>query len=1070
MTASSDLSCRSRDRRFSWKKLSYLFLLFCILAAGTGTVSAATDPDRREVLYINSYSKGLEWSDPITQAVEDRRRTSGYDVNLHIEYMDEKRYQDAAYESMLADLYRHKYANRSIDVIIVSDDNAFAFIKKHRQELFLGTPVVFCGVNYYSDDMLAGQTGITGVVEEYDVKNTLATALRLHPPVRHIYIINDRSATGAANRKNIEQVLPGFSSQADFTFLEDYSMAEMEEKIATLPPDSIILLMTFNQDRLGADYTYDQSIRLVRAHANVPVYGIWEMYLGKGIVGGRLTGGYEQGNLSAQIATRILQGESPSQIPVVRNPPNQYMFDYTELSRFGISVENLPPGSIVINQPAPVRVLPESVIWAIGISATGLILGLAAMVVAFLRLRRARDALDESERRYRAVVEDQTELICRTSHDGTHIFVNDAYCRFFGKTRPEILGTKFIPAMTREEKLKVRNHLASLTPIHPIGSTTNPVEMPGQGLRWLKWNNHAIFDDKGNVSEYQSVGRDVTDVQLAEDELRKYQENLEDLIDTRTQELVTSNAQLQEEVAERTIAEDLLAEEKERLAVTLRSIDEGVITTDTSGRVLLVNRVAERLTGTKQEYAAGFPVARVLSLIDEKNRMPVENPALHLMNRDGSPVFPYRAVLVAKDGTERIIEESASIMSDHENRTIGIVIVFRDITERQKLETELARTQKLESLGLLAGGIAHDFNNILTAIFGNIILARMHMAEDSPAFERLAEAENAMVRAKELTQQLLTFSKGGAPVKETADITGIITDSARFMLRGSQSRCEFAIDPVLWTVDVDVGQISQVINNIVINADHAMPGGGTIHVSATNCTIQKGTPLPLTPGRYVKITIADNGAGIPAENLARIFDPYFTTKAKGSGLGLSTALSIIHKHSGHIEIGSEPGKGTSVGIYLPASDKIFNGQVNGSQQPVHGSGRILVMDDEEAILDMATALLSHFGYRPCVARDGEEAIALYKEAAAKNDPFAVVIMDLTIPGGLGGKETIARLHEFDPFVRAVVSSGYSTDPIVANFRQYGFAGILTKPYTAKEMSEVIKKVLSERKGKDTTRS
>jgi PAS domain S-box-containing protein len=594
---------------------------------------------------------------------------------------------------------------------------------------------------------------------------------------------------------------------------------------------------------------------------------------------------------------------------------------------------------------------------------------------------------------------------------------------------------------------------------------TNQVEIPGQGIRWLKWNNHAIFDDTGKVSEYQSVGRDVTDVQVAGDELRKYQENLEALIDTRTQELVTSNAQLQQEVAERTIAEDLLAEEKERLAVTLRSIGEGVITTDISYRVLLVNRVAERLTGWKQEYAADRPLAQVLSLVDEKNRAPVENPALRLINQDGSSSIPYRALLVAKDGTERFIEVSASIMSDHENRTIGYVLVFRDITERQKLESELARTQKLESLGLLAGGIAHDFNNILTALFGNIILARMSTGEESPVYERLSEAEKAMVRAKELTQQLLTFSKGGAPVKETADITGIITDSTKFMLRGSQSRCEFAIDPALWTVDVDVGQISQVINNIVINADHAMTGGGIIHVSAMNCTLKKGTPLPLIPGRYVKITIADSGVGIPRGNLTRIFDPYFTTKTKGSGLGLSTALSIIRKHSGHIEIESEPGKGTSVHIYLPASDKSLNGTPTGNNEPVHGRGRILVMDDEEAILDMASALLSHFGYRPGVARDGEEAIALYKEAAALNDPFSVVIMDLTIPGGLGGKDTIARLLEFDPSVRAVVSSGYSTDPIVANFRQYGFSGILTKPYTAKEMSEVIKKVLSAKKEK-----
>ena len=750
---------------------------------------------------------------------------------------------------------------------------------------------------------------------------------------------------------------------------------------------------------------------------------------------------------------------------VTRDPPNYYMFDYAELSRSGISAANLPPGSVVINQPAPVRVLPESVIWAIGISATGLILGLAAMVVAFLRLRRARDALDESERRYRAVVEDQTELICRTNHDGTHIFVNDAYCRYFGKTPPEIMETKFIPAMSTEEKKKVRTHLSLLSPIHPIASMTNRVEISGQGIRWLKWNNHAIFNDNGKVMEYQSVGRDVTDMQIAGDELRKYQENLEALIDTRTRELVTSNAQLQQEVAERTIAENLLAEEKERLAVTLRSIGEGVITTDISCHVLLVNMVAERLTGWKQEYAADRPIAQVLSLIDEKSRTPLENPALRLMNQDASSNIPYRALLVAKDGIERFIEVSVSVISDHENHTIGFVLVFRDITERQKLEHELARTQKLESLGLLAGGIAHDFNNILTALFGNIILARTHTGEDSPIYERLAEAEKAMVRAKELTQQLLTFSKGGAPVKETADITGIITDSTKFMLRGSQSRCEFTIDPSLWTVDVDVGQISQVINNIVINADHAMPGGGIIHVSAVNCTLKKGTPLPLVPGRYVKITIADSGVGIPQENLTRIFDPYFTTKTKGSGLGLSTAVSIIRKHSGHIEIESELGKGTSVHIYLPASDKCLNGTTTGNDQPVHGSGRILVMDDEEAILDMASALLSHFGYRSGVARDGEEAIVLYKEAAAKNDPFAVVIMDLTIPGGLGGKETIVRLLEFDPSVKAVVSSGYSTDPIVANFREHGFAGILTKPYTAKEMSEIIKKVLTAKKDK-----
>lgn len=1063
MKTGSEIYGILRDRRFSWDCLWHVFFLLGIVIALSCPIAAATISERKEVLYINSYSKGLEWSDPITLAIEEGMQSSGLDVNLHVEYMDGKRYQDPGYESMLADLYRYKYANRSFDVVIVSDDNAFSFVKKNRQYLFRDAPVVFCGVNYFSEEMLENETGMTGVVERYDVKDTLDTAFRLHPSARHIYVINDRSATGTANRKNIEMIIPEYHDRAGFTFLEDYSMAELEEEVGSLPSDSIILLMTFNQDRLGTDYSYDESIRRIRAHAKVPMYGIWEMYLGKGIVGGELTSGYDQGNISARLATQILHGESASQIPVILNPPNRYMFDYTELTRFGLDAADLPVGSIVINQPSPVRILPESVIWAIGISATGLILGLAAMIVAFLRLRRARDALDESERRYRAVVEDQTELISRITKDGTHIFVNDAYCRYFGRTRSEILGTKFIPAMKDEEKRKVRDHLASLTPIHPIGSITNLVGIPGQGPRWLKWNNHAIFDEQGNVSEYQSVGRDVTDVEIAENELRKYQENLEALIDTRTQELVTSNAQLQQEVAERTIAEDLLAEEKERLAVTLRSIGEGVITIDTSGNILLVNRIAERLTGCKQEFATGLPLASVLRLFDEKSRIPLENPALRLIKQDNGSHFPFRALLVARDGTERIIEESASIMSDHENRTIGVVIVFRDITDRQKLENELARTQKLESLGLLAGGIAHDFNNILTAVFGNIILARMNIREDSPAFDQLSEAENAMVRAKELTQQLLTFSKGGAPVKETADITSIIIDSTKFMLRGSPSRCEFALDPALWTVDVDPGQISQVINNIVINADHAMPGGGIILVSALNCTLEKGTSLPLAPGRYVRITITDKGEGISRENLARIFDPYFTTKAKGSGLGLSTARSIIRKHNGHIDLESEVGKGTSVHIYLPASEKIPESSRTVEPPPSRGSGRILVMDDEEAILEMVSELLSHFGYRSGSARDGEEAIALYKEAAAANDPYSVVIMDLTIPGGLGGKETIARLLEFDPLVRAIVSSGYSTDPIMANFRQYGFVGILTKPYTAKEMSEVIRKVMTSKK-------
>jgi CheY-like chemotaxis protein/anti-sigma regulatory factor (Ser/Thr protein kinase) len=275
------------------------------------------------------------------------------------------------------------------------------------------------------------------------------------------------------------------------------------------------------------------------------------------------------------------------------------------------------------------------------------------------------------------------------------------------------------------------------------------------------------------------------------------------------------------------------------------------------------------------------------------------------------------------------------------------------------------------------------------------------------------------------------------------------------VLSGSQSKAEFFISKDLWQADVDTGQIGQVINNIVINADHAMPEGGVIRVSAENTVIKERSGLPLAGGRYVKITIADEGTGITKENLARIFDPYFTTKKQGSGLGLSSALSIIRKHNGYIDVESRPGQGTSFFIYLPASEKHVDHAPITEDSPTGGTGHILVMDDEEAIRDVSGHLLRHLGYRVSLAASGEEAIKIYTQAQNSGDPVDVVIMDLTIPGGMGGKDTIAKLREIDPMVRAIVSSGYSNDPIMAHYRDYGFVGVLTKPYSAKEMAKAV---------------
>lgn len=530
--------------------------------------------------------------------------------------------------------------------------------------------------------------------------------------------------------------------------------------------------------------------------------------------------------------------------------------------------------------------------------------------------------------------------------------------------------------------------------------------------------------------------------------------------------IAIENAQLFEraakELAEREIAEKALGAEKERLAVTLRSIGDAVIATDTTGVIIMINRAAEELTGWLQNEAAGKKLNDVLHIIDENTREQCRNPVDEALESMDIISYSDHTILVNKTGSKIPIAHSCAPILDKESKVVGAVVVFRDIAEQRKTEEELRKTARLESIGILAGGLAHDFNNMLSAILGNISLAKMSLEPSDNVYKSLTKSENASMRARNLTQQLLTFSKGGAPVKETTSITDLIRDTVDFALGGSNSRGEISIPENIWAVDIDKGQISEVISNLIINADQAMPEGGVIGIIVKNAVIDIDEIPSLPEGRYIIITVSDQGIGIPAKQLEKIFDPYFTTKQKGSGLGLSIVYSILKKHDGCITVDSEVGVGTEFSIFLPASDRNEPAKTDYEQKTISGEGNILVMDDDKMVRDVAGGMVRHLGYKVDFAENGEEALKKYGEAMESEKPFDVVIMDLTIPGGMGGRIAIDGLLEIDPEAKAIVSSGYSDDPVMSNYAQFGFSGCIRKPYRVAELGRTLCDVLKKR--------
>ncbi len=636
------------------------------------------------------------------------------------------------------------------------------------------------------------------------------------------------------------------------------------------------------------------------------------------------------------------------------------------------------------------------------------------------RLSRFARDLAAGEKNYREVVENAQCIILRVDGTGRIRFFNRFAENLYGYTRAEVIGRPLLGTLVPDVSTKGEDLAAVVKSMLEKPGDIPLLEIEnlcrdGRRIR-VTWASEPVRDERGQLQEILCVGSDITE----------------------------------------------RAGLIEKLQLTQTTVDaaaEQIIWLDCSGRILYANAIALEASGCSAETIRRTRLSDLLPDVPQA----AWDERWQALKRERAVTF--EAAQRLHSGDRRPVELSLTYMNIGGAEYAAAFI--RDLTGRKQAEEKRIRheqqmlhLQKLESVGLLAGGIAHDFNNLLTVILGNISLARMNQPAGSEDQELLDEAERATLRARELTAQLLTFSKGGKPVKGVIVLEQVIASSASLALRGGSAKCSLQLPPGLWPVEADAAQLGQVFSNLLINAQQAMPGGGQIVIAGRNVEPAELADPLLARRRHVEISVRDHGVGIPAETLPRIFDPYFTTRQTGTGLGLAVVHSIVKNHGGTIRVNSQPGAGTTFIVLLPAAEMApQTTSTTTAGPPVQR--RVLVMDDEDMVRKVLAKMLTRLGCEVETAADGAQAVELFRQARQNARAFDLVIMDLTIPGGMGGREAITHLQKIDPGIKALVSSGYSDDPVMSDHRAHGFAGVVPKPYAAEQLKNAIKAAFGE---------
>ncbi len=1115
-------------------RIVLLFLSALFLVPGAW----AQDEEKINILYLNSYHNGYEWSDSIFDGVRETFRQSGKNIYLQIEYMDSKRYYGEKINEILFDYYKFKFRTTRFDLVVTSDNNAYEFISSHGDELFPGVPIVFCGINDVEAGKVPMRSRMTGVLEEFDVPTNIALALKFHPDKKRLVVIGDQSLTGVAIANQVRAQMHLLPPDIKVEFLDDFSLKELVDEVRFASADSIFFFIPFYKDVGEAVYSAQDLLEIVWERTGATLYSAWEFLLGHGMVGGKLISGYAHGQAAAEMGLRILDGESPANIPITVSPEEPPKFDYRVLMRLGISRKLLPEDSILINEPSPFYSINRHQFWTIIVSLVILSMVLVLLVINILERKQIEVRIKNQLSFLRTLMDTLPVPIYFTDRSGAISGVNRAFETWFG------VGWQSDRAFASQELALADSRFAPMLDKR-MDSYEAQIRHGDGSLRSAVLHKATYADAQGENAGIVGVIYDISDRKKAEDDLRAAEEKYRTIFENSAlgifqtspdgswivanpalarmlgyaspEELVAANpniASLYYQQSDRERVVDLYQQNRGSVEfeVLFRTRGGSVITANLNARAVrgcddgfchfegfvedITDRKAAELALAASEAMLQLVLDTSPQLVHWKDRRlriigANRNFLAHVGQSDLQAILgkTYGEVLTDPEEIQRISQLDMEVVTANEPRfrmrletrnaagesmwllvnkvplhgprgeVVGILSTAEDITQTINLEKQLLQSQKMEAIGTLAGGIAHDFNNILTSIMNSTELAMEDIPEGSVGWRDLERSLKAAVRGSGLIKQILTFSRPTQEGFVPTDLRDVVGEAVA-LIRVSMPRnieVRSLLEEDLPLCLADPTQVHQIVMNLATNAFQALgERGGCISISLGHQVLDREDPQGgnLAPGIYSRLTIEDDGPGIPDAIQDKIYDPFFTTKGKGEGTGLGLAVvhGIVRNHGGEIRLTSAPGR-TRFDILLPSMNDSCLLPGTCDSVVAMGTESLAFIEDDEDQLQLIPRVLAQLGYTVHPFHTPAEAI----EAVCGGLELDLVVTDFDMPG-MTGFDLARALEECRPELPVIMVSGRKQAAEMSsqadNIRLF-----VSKPYNKDILGRAIRDVL-----------